>query len=52
MMVDVAVSGALMRKDRDEAYELLEEMASNDYQRQTERATSKKVGACMDQMIW
>jgi len=31
MMVDVAAGGALMRKDRDEDYELLEEIASNDY---------------------
>jgi len=43
MMVDAVADGALMRKDRDEAYELLEEMASNDYQWQTERATSEKV---------
>ena len=43
MTVDAVVGGALMRKDRGEAYELLEEMASNDYQWQTERATPEKV---------
>jgi len=42
MMVDAVAGGALMRKDRDEAYEVLEEMVSNDYQWQTERATPKK----------
>jgi len=43
MMVDVTTGGALMRKNRDEAYELLEEMASNDYQWQAKKATSEKV---------
>ena len=42
-MVDAATGGALMRKDRGEAYELLEDMALNDYQWQTERATMEKV---------
>ena len=52
MMVDAVTGGALMRKDRDEAYELLEEMASNDYQWQTEKATPEKVTTpCMDLMI-
>ena len=46
MMVDVMAGVTLMRKNRDEAYRLLEEMASNDYQWQTERATSEKI-ACM-----
>jgi len=31
MMVDATTGGALIRKARDEAYELLEEMTSNDY---------------------
>ena len=31
MMVDATTGGALIRKDRDEVYELLEEMTSNDY---------------------
>ena len=43
MMIDVAAGGVLMRKDRDKAYELLEEMASNDYQWQTEREMPKKI---------
>ena len=32
MIIDAAVGGALMGKEHDEAYELLEEMASNSYQ--------------------
>ena len=32
MVIDAAAGGALMGKERDEAYELLEEMASNSYQ--------------------
>jgi len=32
MIIDVAAGGALMSKERDEAYELLKEMASNSYQ--------------------
>ena len=42
-MIDATVGGALMGKERDEAYELLEEMASNNYQCQSERVTPKKV---------
>ena len=42
-MVDTMTGGALMRKDRDEAYKLLEEMVSNDYQWQTKKAMLKKV---------
>ena len=30
IVVDATADGALMRKDRDEAYNLMEEMASND----------------------
>ena len=30
-MINVAAGGTLMRKEWDEAYELLEEMASNNY---------------------
>jgi len=43
MMVDATAGRELMRKDRDEAYELLEEMASNDYQWQTKMVTPKNV---------
>ena len=43
MMVDVAVCGALMQKDRDEAYKLLEEMTSNDYQWQAKKSMPEKV---------
>ena len=32
-----------MGKERDEAYELLEEMASNSYQQQSDRATPEKI---------
>ena len=32
MIIDAAAGGALMSKERDEAYELLEDMASNSYQ--------------------
>ena len=42
-MVDAAAGGVILRKDRDEASELLEEMASNDYQWQKERETLEKV---------
>ena len=42
MIIDAAVGGALMGKERDEAYELLEEMASNSYQWQSDRAMSRK----------
>ena len=40
-MINLAASGALMGKERDEAYELLEEMASNSYQWQSKRVTPK-----------
>lgn len=42
-LIDVATSGALMRKTYDKAYELLKEIASNAYQWPVERATLKKV---------
>ena len=32
MVIDAAAGGALMGKERDEAYELLEEIKSNNYQ--------------------
>jgi len=42
MIIDAAVRGELMGKERDEAYELLEEMASNSYQWQSNREMSRK----------
>ena len=41
-MVDVASGGALQNKTPEEAYELLEVLASNNYQRPNERATPRK----------
>ena len=41
-MIDAAAGGALMDKERDEAYELLEEMASDNYQWQSERVNTEK----------
>ena len=47
VLVDTVVGGAFMGKERDEAYELLEEMTSNDFQWQDERTIPKKVaGMC------
>ena len=43
MMIDAAVSGALIGMERNEAYELLEKMASNSYQWQSKTVTPKKV---------
>jgi len=43
MIVDVAAGGALMSKNRYEAYEILEELASNDFQWQSEKETLQKV---------
>jgi len=42
MIIDAAAGGALMGKERDEAYELLEEIASNSYQWQSDRAMPGK----------
>lgn len=38
-MIDAATGGALMSKTHDEAYTLLEEMASNNYQWPSDRST-------------
>jgi len=43
MMIDVSAGGALMGKDHDEAYALLEEMTYNNFQWQAEGAQSKMV---------
>jgi len=48
MMINVAADGALMGKEQDETYELLEEMASNNYQLQSERVTQKSVVGAHD----
>ena len=42
MIIDAAAGGALMGKESDEAYELLEEMALNDYQWQSDRTMPRK----------
>ena len=44
MIIDAVARGALMGKERDEAYELLEEMASNSYQWQSDQAIPRKAG--------
>ena len=41
-IIDVAAGGSLMGKERDEAYELLEKMASNSYQWQSDRVMPKR----------
>ena len=43
MIVDATAGGALVGKNRDDALELLKEMASNDFQWQVEKETPKKV---------
>jgi len=48
MTIDLTAGGALMGKDHDEAYALLEKMASNDFQWQAEEAQQKKVAECMN----
>ena len=42
MIIDAAAGGELIGKERDEAYELLEEMASNSYQWQSDLAMPRK----------
>ena len=41
-LLDTSARGALMRKSANEAYKLLEDMALNNYQWPSERATPKK----------
>ena len=43
-MIDTAAGGSLMEKMRDDAYALLDELASNSYQWGSDRTTTKKVG--------
>jgi len=47
MIIDAATGGALMGKERDEAYDLLEEMASNSYQWQSDRVMPRKTAGDM-----
>ncbi|XP_038976409.1 uncharacterized protein LOC113461320 [Phoenix dactylifera] len=46
--IDAAAGGTLMSKSTEEAYELLEEMASNNYQWSNERCMPKKVPGMYD----
>ncbi|XP_038978816.1 uncharacterized protein LOC120109139 [Phoenix dactylifera] len=46
--IDAAAGGTLMSKSTEEAYELLEEMASNNYQWSNERGMPKKVPGMYD----
>ena len=47
-MVDAVAGGALMSKTHEAAYELLEELASNNYQWPTERATPRKTAGVLE----
>ena len=47
-MVDEAAGGALMSKTHEVAYELLEELASNNYQWPTERAMPRKIAGVLE----
>ncbi|XP_050259914.1 uncharacterized protein LOC126704981 [Quercus robur] len=47
-MVDAAAGGALMSKTHEAAYELLEELVSNNYQWPTERAMSRKTAGVLE----
>ncbi|XP_062109494.1 altered inheritance of mitochondria protein 3-like [Humulus lupulus] len=47
-IIDAAAGGAFMRKSANEAYELLEEMAMNNYQWPNERGQPKKVAGMME----
>ena len=42
-LIDASAGGTLMKKTDEEAYELLEDMATNNYQWPSERSTPKKV---------
>ncbi|XP_023892547.2 uncharacterized protein LOC112004530 [Quercus suber] len=47
-MVDATAGGALMSKTHEAAYELLEELASNNYQWPTERAMPRKTAGVLE----
>jgi len=42
--IDAAASGTLMNKTEDEAYNMIEEMVLNNFQRSIERGQPKRVG--------
>ena len=42
-MIDAAAGGTLMKKSLEEAYELVEEMATNNYQWTADRVTTKRI---------
>ena len=46
--IDVVAGGALMSKTHEAAYELLEELASNNYQWPIERATPRKTAGVLE----
>ena len=47
-MIDVAVGGTLTSKTKKEAYNLIKEMALNNYQWSSERGQPKRVGGKFD----
>ena len=46
--IDAAAVGTLMNKTEDEAYDLIEEMALNNFQWPTERGQPKQVGGKLE----
>ena len=46
--IDAVAGGTLMNKTEDEAYNLIEEMALNNYQWSTERGQPKRVGGKLE----
>ena len=47
-MIDAAARGTLMSKTEEEAYNLIEEMVLNNYQRSSEHGQPKRVGGKYD----
>ena len=47
-MIDVATGGTLMSKTKEEAYNLIKEMALNNYRWSSERGQPKRVGGKYD----
>ena len=47
-MIDAAVGGTLLSKTKEEAYNLIEEMALNNYHWSNERGQPKRVGGKYD----
>ena len=46
--IDAVVGGTLKSKTKDEAYNLIEEMTLNNFQRSTERGQPKRVGGKLE----